>query len=43
MHDIITKAAASSAYSKEIEYVMKVSAIPVNEVMTVLQGQQRFR
>ena len=42
MHDIITKAATSSAYSQIVEYVVEVSAISVNEVVTILRGQQRF-
>ncbi len=42
MHDVITKPGTSSAYSKVVEYVVKVSAISVDEVVTILHGQQRF-
>lgn len=42
MRDIVTRAAISNAYSKVVEYVMEVSAISVNEVVTILRGQQRF-
>ncbi len=39
---MITKAATSHPYSKVVEYVMEVSAISINEVVTILHGQQHF-
>lgn len=45
MRNVITtwqQHAICNAYPKVVEYVMKVSAISVEEVVTILHGQRRL-